>query len=268
MMAARMMPVVRANVANAGGVAREGVWVLPPPRVGSGVALNPLTAAIMRSANNRVRAEGGVVTATASAVGSPPVGRGVASPAAFADGRESNFNGEEEVDSQRWYFSSEGSGASTIEMTVLYDRPVEASIVRVMEGDHFAGGGRAEGLTVMLRVGQSWVPAFGAWNTGLSTSPFQVLDLVLEQAVQVTGVRVAASCPGTSGFVTCAEVDVLATEPLVERTSFDRDSNQYLNIDDLYSFEANPADLDGDSVVGPADREYLLTALRAGSGPR
>jgi hypothetical protein len=68
--------------------------------------------------------------------------------------------------------------------------------------------------------------------------------------------------------VTCAEIDVLATEPPVDGTSFDRDSNQYLNIDDLYSFEANPADLDGDSVAGPADREYVLAALRAGSGPR
>ncbi len=268
MMAARMMPVVRANVANAGGVARDGVWVLPPPRVGSGVALNPLTAAMMRSANSRVRAEGGVVSAVASAVGAPPVGRGVSSPAAFADGRESNFGGEEEVDSQRWYFSSEGAIASNVEMTVLYDRPVEASIVRVMEGDHFASGGRAEGLAVMLRVGESWVAASGAWSSALTAAPFEILDFTLPAPMTVTGVRIAASITGPSGFVTCAEIDVLATEPPVDGTSFDRDSNQYLNIDDLYSFEANPADLDGDSVAGPADREYVLAALRAGSGPR
>lgn len=266
MMAARMMPLVRANVMNAGGVARDGEWVLPPRRAGGEVGLNPLTAAMMRSANNRVRAEGGVVTASASAVGAPPVGRGVSSPAAFADGRESNFEGAEEADSQRWYYSSEGSGAAVVEMTVLYDRPVEASIVRVMEGDHFASGGGAQGYAAMLRVDGAWVVANGTWTTGLTTGPFQILDLVLQEAADVTGVRITASCPG--GFVTCAEVDVIAGETTATAPSFDHDSNQRLNIDDLYTFEAAPSDLDGDSAVGATDRRYMLSALRAGLGPR
>ena len=268
MMAARMMPLVRANVTNAGGVARDGVWVLPPLRAGGDAAANPLTAAMNRSANNRVRADGGTVSAVVSVTGAPPSGRGVASPAAFADGRESNFNGAEEVDSQRWYFSSEGSGASTVEMTVLYDRAVEAAIVRVMEGDHFANGGRAEGLTVMLRVGESWVPASVAWSSALTAAPFEILDFSLSQVVQITGVRIVASMPGPSGFVTCAEIDVLASEPPLDGGSFDQDANQRLNIDDLYAFEAYPVDLDSDLVVGPQDREYLLAALRAGEGPR
>ncbi|MFZ4573240.1 MAG: ADP-ribosylglycohydrolase family protein [Phycisphaerales bacterium] len=268
MMAQRMLPLVRANVENAGGVARDGVWALPPRQPGDGVGRNPLVRLMSRSANNRVRAAGGNVTAAATVTGAPAAGRGVASPGAFADGRELQFAGAEELDAERWYFSTEGAPAAIIEMTVAYDRVVEASTVRIIEGDHFSNGGWALSYVVMLRVAGSWVPATGTWSTNPTTAPFGIIDFNLSQTVDVTGVRIVAASGGQGAFVTCAEIDVLASEPPHARVTFDRDANAWLSVDDLYEFERNPTDLDGDGAIGDPDRAALLTALRAGTAPR
>jgi hypothetical protein len=174
------------------------------------------------------------------------------------------------------YYSGEGSGAAPgpVMLTVLYDRPVSAHTLKMVEGEHFdgAGGGAAGGamqsVLFEVLVGGQWVTPVGTLSeTPDPGVPFQILDLRLASPVMVTGVRVSGLPVG--GYVTCSELDVLsapfdpATLPAL---GFDRNGDGAVDINDLWTLFGSPADLDGDGVVGVGDVRYLESVIRLHEG--
>lgn len=285
LLAQRMLPMVERAILERGGLvdAPAGRWLLPPsvggaPRGGTGLTdvtpWNPLRAELDRSANNRVRLEGGTVTASASVASAPPGGYGFKQPAHFANGFEQDFRGIEPSNTLRRFYSSQNSALSegdTITLTVEYDRPVEVAAVRFIEGDHFddpaARGGYFLDAGVLVRVGGNWIEPPGGVvpSAGLDPArPFQVVDFALNQPLEATGVRLVGRVGGADGFVTCAELDALAPRVPPDAPGFDLNADGVLDYADLASHALLPADLDGDGDTDGADTAYLVRAIRWG----
>lgn len=228
MMAHRMIPIIEREIMDAGGlVLPTGHWLIPW-EFGEPLGHNPLVRQWRRSANNMVREAGGTVSAASSASGaSPPSQRGRAQAARFADGLEGNFSGRENlVDSSRWYYSSQGASLSggVVTLTVTYDREVELSGVRFVEGDHFddalGRGGWFEDIALHLRIGGVWteIPIGGVGGAEQSEPldpvvPFQIIDWRLPVPVVATGIRISGRAGGADVFVTCAEIDGVLAAP-------------------------------------------------------
>ncbi|GJQ29019.1 MAG: hypothetical protein HBSAPP03_09030 [Phycisphaerae bacterium] len=274
LMAERMIPVCRRAIAASGGLVEgePGRWLAAPMPPGPMLSYNPLSREDARSNTNAVRRAGGVVAADSTQLGTPGTGRGVAYPfGVLANGRETSFDGREEDEIGRNYFSTEivpGPGPASVSLTVTYDRSVDVHTIRFIEGDHFHGapdGGWAESTAFQLRVGGVWVAAAGAWlELPDAQRPFQVLDYVLTVPTVATGVRAVCTQGGSSRFVTCAELDTLGPIPPAPTGSFDVNTDGILTVDDLYSWEASPTDLTGDGAANGADRAYLARAVRWG----
>lgn len=231
LMAQRMMPLVEQNILAAGGSvdAANDRWVLPSSVVGARVEFNPGRMLERRSANNRVRAQGGVVTCSASVPGVgvsiPPWTFGVGDVSMIGNGYECDFAGRDLDDGRRYFYSTQGSGQppGTIQtLTVTYDRPVEAWCVRFIEGDHMSlpgiTGGWFQSAAVELRVNGQWTAVQTTATDELTPKrPFQMVDYVLATPVQATGVRISGPSGGANGFVTCSELDVLSRPTTVNR---------------------------------------------------
>src|SRR5262249_10733696 len=237
---------------------------------------NPTYWEDRRSANVQVSRAGGTATPAASATGSPGPYRGVWWTSAMVQGSPQDFSGREPDDVFAVYYSSEASssppGAEQV-LQVIYDRPVEASTIRFIEGDHFDGtGGLPEGgwfTTITAEVqggGGGWAAPAGTWSAPLDPSrPFQIIDLALDVPQMVTGVRVRGLAGGSGAFVPCTTLDVLSSPPganQIPRGSFDVDGRAGTGIDDLCAWTASPIDLDGDGAVSGRDARYLEAALR------
>ncbi|MFZ4428756.1 MAG: ADP-ribosylglycohydrolase family protein [Phycisphaerales bacterium] len=270
LMAERMLPLVEQTIIEAGGLVDPQTerWLVSPAPAGDWLDRSPTHREWMASANGRVLAAGGVLSATSNAIGSPPTGAGLSTPSAFANGLEHDFGGREEIDQQRRYFSSFGSPATgEVILTVIYDRPVTAARLRFIEGDHFASpsmtGGWTESPTFEARVDGAWTALSGDWSELPDAAvPFQRLDWVLDVPATVTGVRWRGAPGGTHRFVTCSELDVIDAISAPRLPSFDIDDNGVVHSDDLHAWHANPADLDGDGAVTASDLQLLMTAVR------
>lgn len=228
MMAARMIPLVDAAVYRAGGRVDmvTNHWILPPRIVSKHLAYNPGDQLQNRSANNAVRAAGGSVTAFSSAPSapaSPAAVYGSSDPGFFANGLEHDFSGRDLQETRRYFYSTQGSGqpSGTVQtLDVIYDRPREVWAVRFIEGDHFTAaggfpagsrGGWFTGAEVQVRVNGQWVSVPGSQTEPLDPDrPFQVIDFILTNPVQATGVRISGPSGGSDGFVTCTELDALS----------------------------------------------------------
>jgi hypothetical protein len=290
-MAARLVPLVEGVIAGAGGRVAGGGgaggrWLLPPVAPGAPAAeggmlvYNPAWWEDRRSANVRVRRSGGLAVGAASPVGAPGPGRGTGWAQIVALGQPQNFAGLEPDDNLETFFSSEGAGwppGAEHVIQVTWDRPVEAAVVRFVEGDHFDGaGGMPQGgwftaIGVEVQTGGplgAWAPVAGGWSDVLDPGrPFQVLDLVLESPIMVTGVRVRGPAGGTGAFVTCVALDVLSSTPTPAQRpagTFEVDGSPGVGVDDLVAWSESPVDLDGDGVAGASDARYLEAALRWG----
>lgn len=209
-MAARMMPIVDANVVAAGGRINAGLLELPPAITAHHLRHNPSHDLWMRSANNQVVRQGGTVTMTTSAPSGPNMPSGVSNPWYFGNGYEHDFRGLDWQEWRKWAYTTEGTGVSgPVTLTVEYSRPVEVWTVRFMEGDHTATGGWATSLAVQVKVGGVWMSPSGALTEVPDPArPFQEIDFILRQPVIGTGVRVIANVP-PGGFLTCIEIDAL-----------------------------------------------------------
>ena len=206
-MAARMLPVIDRAVAEAGGRvdAANGRWVLPAAAPAA-VAANPLWRLTTRSANYRVRADGGTVTASSSVAGS--------GLPAIADAAEHNFDGREVFGPGVMFRAGSAVGSATLDVT--YDRPFDLRTVRLIEGgpgtSTGTAGGFASSATVQVRVDGQWVTPAGvtASEPPDPARPFQLVDFVLPAPVRATGVRVTGP---VSGPLEIIELDALADEP-------------------------------------------------------
>lgn len=272
LIADRMLGITRRAITDQGGLvdAHAGRWLLPPPL--PTLDANPLVREDARSNNNAVRRAGGTVTAASTQVGEPGTGRGVPYPyGVLGNGRETSFDGAEEDEIGRNYFSTEllsAPGPASVTLSITYDRSVLANSLRFIEGDHFLtgpSGGWADAITLQVRSGGVWTDVVGSFSEAPDPQqPFQILDFTLPGPVTISGVRAVCTQGGTSRFVTCAELDTLvpaATPPLA---SFDLNDDGVLTVDDLYAWEAAPRDLLADGVPDAADRAYLTRAVRWG----
>lgn len=231
LMAQRMIPLVEANVIAAGGSldAANDRWILPATVVGARVESNPGRQLERRSANNRVRAQGGQVSCAASIPGAnvsiPPWTFGVGDVSMIGNGYECDFAGRDLDDGRRYFYSTQGSGqpTGTVQaLTVTYDRPVEVWGVRFIEGDHMSLSGITGGwyvsATIELRIGGVWTAVPTTASEVLDAArPFQLIDFVLATPILATGVRISGPSGGVNGFVTCAELDALSRPVSVNR---------------------------------------------------
>ncbi len=201
MMSERMLPLVERVLIDAGGRVEGDTWTLPLPSTVEPLSLNPLEQLYWRSANNRVRLEGGTVEthATGERVQSGTV--------LFADGVEHNYSGQEQTRPPRFYRARIEEGQVTF--TVTYDRPVETQIIRFIEGD----SGGLSTLAAEVLVEGVWEPVPG--ETVLTqepdaTVPGQMIDFVLPAPIWAAGVRITGNAERPLGGVTVAEIDALS----------------------------------------------------------
>jgi hypothetical protein len=275
MMADRWMPLVKRNIRETGGLVddQHNRFLLPPATYINPLAASPTWRDDSRSANNAVRRAGGTITATFSGgtgTGTPPAARGVATVVNISNGLETRFDGLEEDDTTRAYFSSQGRGAAAdgmVTLEVTYDRPIQVHTVRFIEGDHFtdatSNGGWLTSLRFEAHISGNWTPLTGTLSSPqLTTRPFEVLDFIVTSPIMATGVRLIGTAGGTGQFVTCAELDILSAPLTIPRATFDINQSGSLTIDDLYAWEANPHDLTGDNISNAQDRAYLTRAIR------
>lgn len=290
MMADRVLSLIERNIEAHGGVVQGGDWVLAPvEREGVPLLYSPTAREDTRSVNNSVRRAGGTVTATCVAGGgttAPPAQRGTASTAHVANGLETKFDGLEEVEATRTYFTTQGMGTGSggeVSIEVTYDRPVEVHTIRFIEGDHFTDGtgnggwfgdlqGAGRGFSVR-GVDGVWMDAVGVLATAQDAArPFQILDYVLTQSVVATGIRVRGVAGGTSQFVTCGELDALSSPLPIPRQNFDVSGDGVVGVDDVYAWmmgfqNGTGVELDGidpgNSGYGDkVDGSYMVTGIR------
>ena len=270
LMADRMLPLVERTIVESGGLvdADAGRWLLPPVPTSDPLAKSPTHREWMSSATARVKAAGGVVSATSSVLGSPPPNGGVSTPSAFANGCEHDFSGAEEDDRQRAYFSSAGGvSQGDIVLTVTYDRAMTARRLRFIEGDHFTlpamTGGWVEQPLLEARIDGAWSMLGGHWSEPADPAvPFQRLDWVLDAPATVSGLRLRGIAGGTHRFVTCAELDALDDDTQPPRPSFDLDGSGIIDGGELYAWHNSPRDLDGDGSVTASDLAMMVAAVR------
>ncbi len=210
-MAARMMPVIDANVRAARGKVTPTAWVLPAPVLSRHIMFNPDYDVWRRSANCRRSMQGGFAWATSSAPAGPGGPSGVSDPWFMGNGYEHDFTGLDGQDWRRRPYTTEGTGVSgPVTLMVEYDRPVEVETVRFFEGDHTPTAGWFTSAVVEVKVGGVWMNVGSVMSEPLDPAkPFQVIDFVLNSVVNATAVRVVGVVP-PGGYVTCCEIDALA----------------------------------------------------------
>ncbi len=298
LMAARMREIADREIVDAGGriatsatdglpwFGADGGALLPPGGAGDGLhpararEMNPLLRLMGRSANNRVRAEGGTVAAACSVSCSPVCCYGSADPAQIANGYEHDFRGLEDTGAGRGVLFTQGCGlppGTAISLQVTYDREVAVERVRFIEGDHYTDtpfrGGWFDSLGLELRVGGVWVPAAFATSEALDPGrPFQIIDLVLPAAMNASGIRISGPACGTGGateaFITCLELDAFAPESTPGGATHDLDGDGSVGVEDLYAWVASPVDLNEDGAADVHDAELLRDAVRWGEAGR
>lgn len=266
LLAQRMIPLVEREALAAGGLADASRILLPRPHSDS-----PTTRLDARSANIQLNRAGTPPTASISPTGAPTSG-GIASATALASGAEHDFSGIElplNNNITRAYCSNEGNtlpAGSTHTIQVEYPAPVDAEIIRFIEGEHFPAGGWFNSVTLEIKVSGAWIPAGATQSMPLDPAqPFQIIDFTLPAPTTIEGIRLsgpADAAPGVGGFVTCAEFDTLAPLPNNPAPSFDINADAALTIDDLYSFSESPTDLDDTGATNAGDHDYLRAALR------
>lgn len=208
MMVARMLPLVDQIVLAAGGSVADDVWTLPARGEEPPLRHNPLIELNLRSANNRVRMVGGIVSTQVSGAEDPSSAR------AIADGLEHDYSGIEVFDLPQAYRQT--FQGDPITLTVTYDRPVEIATIRFIEGET---GGFSE-FEVAVSVDGVWQPAPD--GTTITPAPdaamsMQIFDIVLPEPVQGMGVRLTGFMGDLTGVqdeesrtLTVLELDALS----------------------------------------------------------
>jgi hypothetical protein len=201
MMAARMIPLIEAEIIAAGGEVKEDSWVLPSPEPAS-AAENPYQVLFQQSNNNQLRLADGTITAS--------VDGNSDGTEALVDGLEFDFSGREifEIPSGL-RIKPQGE---PIEIEVNYDRPLTVKTIRLVEG----GGSGFTDIRVELLLDSEWVPA--QFDSTLSSSPdakvsYEILDFVLIEAETVSGLKIIGQPPETGPDLLFLELDSLNDKP-------------------------------------------------------
>jgi len=269
MLAQRMLGVVDRVFLDSGGLVDTVTqrYALPTVAPGDPLDRSPTHRLQQRSANNRVRADGGTVIASCSVAVNPPCCAATPLVSFIADGFEHDFRGHDALFFGIPYFSTQGAGlapGALITLSVTYDRPVEIEAVRLVEGDALATGGWFNSVSVEVLVGASWVPAPASPSEPLDPLvPYQSIDFALLIPTQATGIRLTGPAGGPGAFVTVAELDALAPDPCPPPgPTTDLTGDGQTGIEDLYAWHLTPVDFDASGDAGDPDRRYLQTIVR------
>ena len=205
MMSRRMLPLVAQALDKGGGHVRGQTYHLPALPAAGQAELAPTTQLYESSANNRMRLEGGSVTALSSSV--EPVGEDGPQAATFADGAEHDFSGREppSPSDEYWGFGDK------VEFTVTYSRAVPLKTLRLIEGGaHSNLVGYFRTLTPQVLVGGSWqnLPTGALSSAEPTSAPYQIIDWSLPATLLVAGIRLSGSTVG--GFASIIELDALS----------------------------------------------------------
>ncbi|MEL7472569.1 MAG: ADP-ribosylglycohydrolase family protein [Planctomycetota bacterium] len=289
LLAERMMPLVASAVVASGGAAATDAWLVLPPALspeapGARRSDRVATTRLARRSANLAQTLAGFVPVGSDNVAASPTTGGVANvignPAFLRTALDVDFLDGEHFESNRRYYSSQGSGQSEgdeLVLSVTYAQDVPCRVVRFTEGDHFTlanngvEGGWFTSLQLELLIGGSWVtPPDGVTQAEPLDPlvPFQIIDLELSSTVMVRGVRVRGLV-GPGGFATASDLDAFdaLAPPPTERPTYDRDADGRLDIDDLHRAHAEPFDFDGDGDTDRDDLDLIEFAHRVGTEP-
>lgn len=294
LMADRMLAIVDREVVDAGGrvalMPEEGLpafgslggYLLPPGGAGDGLspaaarAQNPQIRLQNRGASARLTAQGGTATASCSVSCSPVCCYGTWDVSHIANGYELDYRGLEDPGTGRAMFSTQGCGlvpGTPISLQVVYDRPLLTERIRFFEGDHFYStthkGGWFETLSLELQIGGLWLPTAFEFSEPLDPlRRFQIIDLILDTPLEITGIRISgsgsASHDATESFITCLELEALAPQTLPAGPSYDLNADGEIDVEDLYHWMVGPIDLNADGATDVLDAELLRHAIRWG----
>lgn len=202
LMAERMLPLVERTIIEAGGSVDDDMWTLPPLPADDPLDLNPLEQEYRRSANNQVRLDGGMIETRVSS--------GEGRTSIFADGWEHNFYGLEELQPS---FINMQAQDGTLTFEVIYDRPVEAQIIRFIEGNQDTEPAGFTNAVPEVLIDGEWKvlpPGFSISHPFDTSVPFQIIDFVLQSPLLVTGIRLNGTTENADDWVSIAELDALA----------------------------------------------------------
>lgn len=279
MMAARCVPIIDRVIEEAGGRVSGTEWLLAPGGAGDGLThaaalgLSPTARETARSANIRTSAAGGSVAGGSNVPGGPPPGYGSWYVPLITTGYPYDFRGQEIAANWRDQYSTlRAVGTPAVQwLSVQYPGAVEVHTVRFVEGAHFNTPGEAypggwfETMAIEALVNGAWTAVSATPSAALDAGePFQVIDFVLSQPVQATGVRVTGTAGGAPGFtfVTCGALDALSAPVEPDRPGFDVNGSGSCDAEDVYAWFASPRDLDGDGAAGAADVGSVVRAAR------
>ncbi len=280
LMAERTLPLVRAEVLQAGGLVdtETGRWLLPPNLTEPPLSVSPSQRLADRSANARETEAGRAPTVTHNAGNpSPTQGFSTGDGNVAANGHEASNAGRTvfwPYSEERAFSTQNGSllPGDTFTIDIEYQQPVEASVVQLIEGTAArtpgVDGGWIDDAEIWLRIGGQWVHQVGA-VASLQQQPgvlYEIIDYALPSTVQADGVRLVGRVGGPLGFATITELDVLSEPVAVQRPAlaqvFDVNSDGQVDADDVRAVTRSPIDLDGDGVAGRGDAAYLEAFVR------
>lgn len=268
MLADRMLTIIDMTVLDAGGTvdSNSNCWILPLAGSASALEQNPLQVEMQRSANNRVRELGGTVTPGSSVPVSSYIEK-------MADGFEHNFAGAEWWPSgDPWYYSTSRGGNHSGEiqtLSVTYDREVEVSVIRYIEGDRAPGGGWFTSADVEVEVNSVWQAPPGSVTPTEALNAnqdYQIIDYVLSAPVQATGIRITGPVGGSKGYVTALELDAMSTPPTGDApyVSITSPSNgESFDEGNTITIQAYAVDIDGTVTLV----EFFDGAVKLGEDP-
>lgn len=265
-LSARMLARVDDTVRMNAGIANATGWLIPAQPTPDVAYDNPWVNECIRSANNAIVAGGGTVVGAHSLSSVPISGDGLPSTTWFVNGREHEAGGVEPATGNSEFFWTRGAAPDPlgrVSLTATYSTPVEVHTVRFIEGDHFDEGGWFESLTASARVNGSWVPLDTALSEALDPQvPFQIIDMVLDEPVVADAIRISGIAGGSDRFITASELDAFAPPITRDLVTWDINNDGVVDAEDLYDFDEQPADINGNGDIDSADYAELERAVR------
>jgi len=85
---------------------------------------------------------------------------------------------------------------------------------------------------------------------------------VLNEPVRADAIRISGTAGGSARFITASELDAFSAPITRELVTWDINNDGLVDVDDLYDFDEQPADIDGDGDTDSADYAELERAVR------
>jgi hypothetical protein len=204
LMAERMIPLVDQVVVEAKGQVSpyQNLYIIPKIPEGDYKRDNPLWKEYVSSSNNSIKLKGGRIT--------PKSSGGNKNINLISDGFEHDFSGKETDTLQYGFYTSEND-QKNVAISVEYSDQIKAKKIRFIEGDHSETGGWFENIELEILVNNDWQKmdtSRYSMSTPLdSRKPFQIIDMIFKEPMNLKGVRISGQAGGTKKYITACELD-------------------------------------------------------------